>query len=135
MFNPDKFIRKFFVSALSNMVVSGKTIKVYDSHTPNNDDNLIILSTQLGANDWQDKCGVTFNKTIEIQVLTRFKGSAGDRQLLDDIIEEIQQRCQNIQIDNFIVQDWNFSVSNDFVSTTTTETIFRKIINYNLIIK
>ena len=135
MFNPDKFIRKFFVSALSNMVVSGKTIKVYDSHTPNNDDNLIILSTQLGANDWQDKCGVTFNKTIEIQVLTRFKGSAGNRQLLDDIIEEIQQRCQNIQIDNFIVQDWNFSVSNDFVSTTTTETIFRKIINYNLIIK
>lgn len=135
MFNPDKFIRKFFVSALSNMVVSGKTIKVYDSHTPNNDDNLIILSTQLGANDWQDKCGVTFNKTIEIQVLTRFKGSAGNRQLLDDIIEEIQQRCQNIQIDNFIVQDWSFSISNDFATSTNTETIFRKIVNYNLIIK
>lgn len=135
MFNPDKYIRKFFVSALSNMVVGGKTIKVYDTHTPNNEDNLIILSTQTGSNDWETKCGITKNRIIEIQVITRFKGNAGNRQLLDDIIEEIQQRCQNIQIDNFTVQNWSFSVSNDFVSPTTTETIFRKIINYNLKIK
>lgn len=117
------------------MVVSGKTIKVYDTHTPNNEDNLIILSTQTGSNDWETKCGITKNRIIEIQVMTRFKGNAGNRQLLDDIIEEIQQRCQNIQIDNFTVQNWSFSVSNDFATSTTTETIFRKIINYNLKIK
>lgn len=135
MFNPDKFIRKYFVSALSNLVVSGKTIKVYDSHTPNNEDNLIILSTQTGSNDREDKCGITYNKIIDIQVLTRFSGNTGSRQLLDDIIEQIQSRCQNIQIDNFTVQDWSFSISNDFATSTNTETIFRKIINYNLKIK
>lgn len=135
MYNPDKFIRKFFVTALSNMVVSGKPIKVYDTHTPNNEDNLIILSTQTGSNDREDKCGITKNKVIEIQVMTRFKGDTGNRLLLDDIIEEIQLRCQNIQIENFTVQDWSFSISNDFATSTTTETIFRKILNYNLKIK
>lgn len=135
MFNPDKYIRKYFVSSLSNLVVSGKTIKVYDTHTPNNEENSIILSTQTGSNDREDKCGITYNKIIEIQVLTRFSGNSGNRQLLDDIIEEIQSRCQNIQIDNFTVQNWSFSISNDFATNTTTETIFRKILNYNLKIK
>lgn len=135
MYNPDKWIRKYFVTALSNMVVSGRPVKVYDTHTPNNEDVLIILSTQTGTNDNENKCGVTKNKVIEIQVMTRFKGDSGNRQLLDDIIEEIQNRCQNIQIDNFTVQDWTFGISNDFATSTTTETIFRKILNYNLKIK
>lgn len=136
VYNPDKFIRAYFVSKLQNMVVGGKTIKVYDSHTPNNEDTLIILSTQTGSNDWEDKCGVTKNRIIEIQVLTRFEGqNTGNRQLLDDIIEQIQQRCQNIVIDNFTVQWLDFSVSNDFITSNTTETIYRKILNYNLKIK
>ena len=117
------------------MVVNGNTIKVYDSHTPNSEKNVIILSTQTGSNDWQDKCSVTKNIITEIQILTRFSGDAGSRLLIDDILEEIQSRCQNIKIDNFTVQDWSFSISNDFATSTNTETIFRKIINYNLIIK
>lgn len=135
MYNPNKFIRKYFVSALSNMVVSGKPVKVYDTHTPNNEDALIILSTQTGSNDNENKCGVTKNNITEIQVMTRFPGDSGNRQLLDDIIEEIQARCQDIEIENFTVQDWTFSISNDFATSDTTETIFRKILNYNLKIK
>lgn len=135
MFEPSKFIRKYFVSALSNMVVNGKYVKVYDSHTQNNDDVLVILSTQTGSNDWQDKCSVDKNRTIEIQILTRFKGNTGSRVLVDDICEEIQSRCRNIVIENFEVQDWDISFPNEFFTSTTTETIFRKIINYNLNIK
>lgn len=135
MQEPSKYIRQYFVNAFANMIVSGKTVKVYDTHTPNNDDVLIILSTQTGSNDRIDKCSITKNRTIEIQVITRFKGATGSRLLLDDIVEEIQNRVQNIQVNNFTVQDWNVSFPQDFVSTSTTETIFRKIINYNLTIK
>ncbi len=132
MFEPSKYIRKYFVSALSNMVVNGKAVKVYDSHTPNNDDVLIILSTQTGSNDWQTKCKVDKNRTIEIQIITRFAGNSGSRVLADDICEEIQNRTQNIQIENFTVNDWSISFPNEFYTTNSTETIFRKIINYNL---
>ena len=135
MYNPSKFIRKYFVTALSNMVVSGRPVKVYDTHTPNNEDVLIILSTQTGTNDNENKCGLTKNNIIEIQVITRFPGDSGNRKLLDDIIEEIQARCQDIQIENFTVQDWTFGISNDFSTSTITETIFTKILNYNLKIK
>jgi len=135
MQEPSKWIRQYFVNAFSNMVVNGKTVKVYDTHTPNNDDVLIILSTQTGSNDRIDKCSITKNRTIEIQVITRYPGNTGSRLLLDDIIEEIQNRVQNIQVNNFTVQDWNVQFTNDFATTNTTETIFRKIINYNLIIK
>lgn len=135
MFEPSKYIRKYFVSALSNMVVNGKAVKVYDSHTPNNDDVLIILSTQTGSNDWNDKCSVDKNRTIEIQIITRYKGNTGSRVLIDDILEEVQSRTQNIEIENFMVQDWSVSFPNEFYTTNSTETIFRKIINYNLNIK
>ena len=135
MQEPSKYIRQYFVNAFANMVVSGKTVKVYDTHTPNNDDVLIILSTQTGSNDRIDKCSITKNRTIEIQVITRYPGNTGSRLLLDDIVEEIQNRVQNIQVNNFTVQDWDVQFTNDFATTNTTETIFRKIINYNLIIK
>ena len=135
MQEPSKWIRQYFVNAFANMVVSGKTVKVYDTHTPNNDDVLIILSTQTGSNDRIDKCIITKNRTIEIQVITRFKGATGSRLLLDDIVEEIQNRVQNIQVNNFTVQDWDVSFPQDLITTSSTETIFRKIINYNLIIK
>lgn len=135
MQEPNKWIRKYFVSALSNMVVNGKPVKVYDQHTPNNEDVLIILSTQTGSNDWQGKCSIDKNRTIEIQVLTRFSGNTGNRVLIDDICEEIQNRCQDIQIENFEVENWSISFPNEFYTTNSTETIFRKIINYNLNIK
>lgn len=135
MQEPSKYIRQYFVNAFANMVVSGKTVKVYDTHTPNNDDVLIILSTQTGSNDRIDKCSITKNRTIEIQVITRYKGATGSRLLLDDIVEEIQNRVQNIQVNNFTVQDWDVSFPQDLITTSSTETIFRKIINYNLIIK
>ena len=135
MQEPSKWIRQYFVNAFANMVVNGKTVKVYDTHTPNNDDILIILSTQTGSNDRIDKCSITKNRTIEIQVITRYPGNTGSRLLLDDIVEEIQNRIQEIVIPNFKVWYWNISFPQDFTTNTETETIFRKIINYNLIIK
>ncbi len=132
MQEPKKWIRKYFSTALANMVVNGKTVKVYDSHTPNNDDVLIILSTQTGSNDREVKCSIDKNRTIEIQVITRYKGATGSRLLMDDITEEIQNRITDIQIENFTVNDWSVNFPQEFITTSSTETIFRQIINYNI---
>lgn len=132
MENPDKFIRRYFSNALSGIIFNGKLVKVYDSHTPNNDDVLIILSTQTGSNDWNRKCSVDKNRTILIDVITRYKGNTGSRLLLDDIIEEIMLRTKNIVVENFVVNDWSISFPNEIITHTATESIFRKIIQFNL---
>lgn len=132
MENPDKWIRIYFSTALSGMIFNAKTVKVYDSHTPNNDDVLIILSTQTGSNDWERKCSVDKNRTILIDVITRYKGNTGSRLLLDDIIEEIMVRTKNIVVENFSVNDWDISFPNEIITHTSTESIFRKIIQFNL---
>ncbi len=132
MKNPDKWIRKYFYEALSNMVVSGVPVKIYDTTTPNNDNVLIVLSTQSGSDQHNNKCSVDKMRDINIDVITRYKGNVGSRALLDDIIEEILQRTHKITVENFIVQYYNISYPLDFNQSTTSETIFRKIIKYSL---
>lgn len=135
MENPNKYIRKYFYDTLNGMVVQGQTVKVYDSHSPNNDNVLVILSTQTGSNDWQSKCSVDKNRDINLDVIVRKKGNVGSRAMLDDIIEEIMSRTQKIEIENFKVQYFNVTFPNDLPTSTTTETIYRQIINFNFNIK
>lgn len=135
MKNPDKYIRKFFNDSLSGMIVNGKQVKLYDVSTPNNEDVLIILSTQSGSDDRVSKCSLDLNRTILIDIITRYKGNIGSRALLDDIVEEVLQRTHNINVENFTVQDYRISYPGDIVTSTTTETIYRKIINYSINLK
>ncbi len=132
MKNPDKWIRKYFYQTLSNLVVNGIAVKIYDTTTPNNDNVLIVLSTQSGSDQHNNKCSVDKMRDINIDVITRYKGNVGSRALLDDIIEEILQRTDKITVENFIVQYYNISYPLDFNQSTTTETIYRKIIKYSL---
>lgn len=132
MKNPDKWIRKYFYQTLSNMVVSGNSVKIYDTTTPNNDNVLIVLSTQSGSDQHNNKCSVDKMRDINIDVITRYKGNVGSRALLDDIIEEILQRTEKIKVENFIVQFYNVSYPLDLNQSTSTETIYRKIIKYSL---
>lgn len=132
MKNPDKWIRKYFYQTLSNMVVNGIPVKLYDTTTPNKDTAMIILSTQSGSDQQNNKCYVDKMRDINIDVITRYAGNVGSRVLLDDIIEEILQRTEKITIDNFIVQYYNKSYPLDLNQSTSTETIYRKIIKYSL---
>lgn len=132
MKNPDKWIRKYFYQTLSNMVVNGISVKIYDTTTPNNDNVLIVLSTQSGVDQHNNKCSVDKMRDINIDVITRYKGNVGSRVLLDDIIEEILQRTEKITVENFIVQYYNMSYPLDLNLSTSTETIYRKIIKYSL---
>lgn len=135
MENPNKYIRKYFFNTLNSIIVQGQTVKVYDSHTPNNDNFLIILSTQTGSEDWQSKCSIDKNRSINLDVIVRKSGNVGSRAMLDDIVEEILSRCKNIEIENFKVQYFNVTLPNDLSISTSTETIYRQIINFNFNIK
>lgn len=132
MKNPDKWIRKYFYQTLSNMVVNGIPVKLYDTTTPNKDTAMIILSTQSGSDQQNNKCSVDKMRDINIDVITRYAGNVGSRVLLDDIIEEILQRTEKITIEHFIVQYYNKSYPLDLDQSTSTETIYRKIIKYSL---
>lgn len=135
MENPNKYIRKYFYDTLNGIVVNGQTVKVYDSHTPNNDNFLIILSTQTGSEDWRDKCSIDKNRSINLDVIVRKSGNVGSRAMLDDIVEKILSRTKEIEIENFKVQYWQVALTNDLTTSTSTETIYRQIINYNFNIK
>ena len=135
MENPDKFIRKYFVGKLSGMVVNGKNVVLYDTHSPNNEKVLIILSTQTGSNDWVSKCSVDKNRTILIDIITRYEGDTGGRLLLDDIIEEVLTRVKKIEVENFVVTDYTLTFPQEIITSTNTETIFRKILQYDINLK
>lgn len=130
--NPDKYIRKTFFDKLNGINVNGKTIPVFDVIATESVPNLIILSTQSGSDDQRTKCKIDKNRRINIDVMTRFKGTTGSRALLDDITNKILETMQNITIENFTVNSQSVSFPNDMTMTAGTETIHRKIIIYNL---
>ncbi len=117
MKNPDKWIRKYYFTAFSDivvndihyMLVNGEKVRICDTSSPNNEDFLIILSTQSGSDQWNNKCSLDKMRDINIDVITRYAGNVGSRSFLDDIIEEILQRTEVITIDHFIVQYYNKS--------------------------
>lgn len=139
MKNPDKWIRKYYFTTFSDtvvndihyMIVNGKKVRICDTMTPDNEDFLIILSTQSGSDQWNNKCSIDKMRDINIDVITRYSGNVGSRAFLDDIIEEILQRTEDITVDHFIVQYYNRSYPLDINESTTTESIYRKIIKYS----
>ncbi|WP_185269260.1 hypothetical protein [Chryseobacterium indologenes] len=114
------------------MIVNGIPVKLYDTTTPNKDTAMIILSTQSGSDQWNNKCSLDKMRDINIDVIIRYNGNVGSRAFLDDIVEEILQRTENITVDHFIVQYYNKSYPLDLNQSTSTETIYRKIIKYSL---
>lgn len=138
MRNPDKYIRKAIFDNLggnAGFLLSGKTVKVYDSATPNNEDFLVILSTQSGSDAQRDKCSISKDRTIVIDCITRYKGNAGSRAMVDDIVEYVLEKLEELQIANFKILNDSISFPSDIVNKTSTESIFRKIINYSLTLK
>lgn len=140
MKNPDKWIRKYYFTTFSDivvdgnhyMVVNGEKVRICDTMTPDKEDFLIILSTQSGSDQWNNKCSLDKMRDINIDIVTRYDGNVGSRAFLDDIVEEILQRTENITVEHFIVQYYNKSYPLDLNQSSTTETIFRKIIKYSL---
>lgn len=132
MRNPDKYIRRYFTETLDNIVVNGKTIRIYDSHSPNNDaPALIVMSTQSGFEVDKHKCNTSIDCDIIIDIITRYKPQFGSQTFADDIKEAVLVATENITIQNFTVTRVNIEFPPISPMTTSTESIFRKLIKYN----
>ena len=136
MTNPDKYIRKFFFDKLNNIVVNGKTISVHDFIAPENKNEYILMTTQSRQENNESKCGVKWDCQIIIDVVTLYDGSAGSRLLADDIMNRVIELTTN---NNIIIENHTFINCtrdfNDLSIRTTTQSIFRKLVTFNLKIK
>ena len=132
MRTPDKWIRKYFSESLSNLVVNGKDIPISDFRLPLNSDAYILMTTQDKTHDQETKCNKVWNFSQTLDIVTIYTGNVGSRVLCDDIQEVVLNVCNAIQVEHFTVQSFNYTFAPDLSSQTSTQTIFRKIIIFNI---
>jgi len=135
MRNPDSWIRKYFAETLNNITVSGKTIPIYDYRAKGNDNAYILMTTQSKEEDYSVKCGMNWNCEITLDVVTIYPGNVGSRKLADDISEAIVNLTDNINVEHFSLVKVSREYPADLSVNTGEQSIFRKIIKYNLKLK
>jgi len=135
MRTPDKWIRKYFSTTLTGLIVNGKTIIISDMRIPNNSDAYIIMSTVDKSHDQETKCNKVWNFQQTLDIVTTFPGNSGSRVLVDDIHEAVLNACNNIVIENFEVFNKSYEFAPDLSEVNSTQTIYRKIIIFNLKLK
>ena len=135
MKTPDKWIRKYFSNALTGLTVSGKSIPISDMRLPANSDAYILMTTIDKSHDQETKCGKVWNFQQTLDIVTIYQGNSGSRLLCDDIHEAVLNACNNITVQHFTVQSTSYEFAPDLSSSDSTQTIFRKIIIFNIKLK
>lgn len=135
MKTPDKWIRKYFSDTLNGLTVSGKVIPISDMRLPDNSNAYILMTTVDKSHDQETKCNKVWNFQQTLDVVTIYPGNTGSRLLCDDIHEAVLNACENITVQHFEVYDKFYDFAPDLSSQTATQTIFRKIIIFNLKLK
>lgn len=134
MRNPDKYIRQYFYNTLNGMSVNGKTISIHDYRIPDNKDAYILMTTQQKSEGDPTKCDTPWDCYITLDVVTIYNNIAGSRLLADDMMEEVMKRTQNVLVSGFTVKKQSLDFPPDISTITSTQTIFRKLVTFNLII-
>lgn len=135
MVTPDKHVRKYFSDTLTGLTVNGRVIPISDSNIPTNSGAYILMTTIDKSNVQETKCSRLWRLAINIDIVTVYAGNSGSRVLAEDIENAVLNMCQNITVNGFFVQGVNVDFAPDLSSATPTQTIFRKIIIYNLKLK
>lgn len=131
MINPDKYIRKFFFNALNGKVVDGNAITIHDFRAPLNSNAYILMTNQSMTPNFDNKCDtVSWNCNITLDVVTVYQNVTGSRLLADNIKEMVMNNTSTISIDNFNVDNFTMTFPDDLNLITNTQSIFRKLINY-----
>lgn len=135
--NPDKYVRKAVYDVVNDMVIDGKTIKCFDSRITASSSikEYVLLTSQTKSIDKATKCGYRWETSLLIEIFTKYSsaGNTGSRVFLNDIEEEIYNRLDNLQVDNFEVLIQNITTeASNLETVTTTENIFRSFIRLNL---
>ena len=135
MRTPDKWIRKYFTTALTGLTVNGKIIPISDMRLPDNSTAYILMTTQDKSHDQETKCNKVWNFQQTLDIVTIYPGNTGSRLLCDDIHEAVLNACENIVVEHFEVFDKSYEFAPDLSSQDSTQTIYRKIIIFNLKLK
>lgn len=141
MKNPDKFVRKAYLIALSNVVMGSIPVPVYDKRVPINVKPIpttrIILSSQTKRIDTETKCGHGWECSMLLDIISEQNISFVNTAIVDDIEEQIsdlmdiwQAQGHEILIPPFVVYHTTFSDSHDIELETDTTTIIRKLVRY-----
>lgn len=135
MRTPDKWIRKYFSDTLTGLTVNGKVIPISDMRLPENSTAYILMTTIDKSHDQETKCNKVWNFQQTLDIVTVYPGNTGSRVLCDDIHEAVLNLCENLEVEHFTVYDKSYEFAPDLSSQTSTQTIFRKIIIFNIKLK
>jgi len=91
--NPDKHIRKAVSDVTNNLVVSGKTIKCFDSRVTGNANlnEYVLMTAQSKDVVKNTKCEYEWEASLLIEIYTKTTsaGNSGSRLLLNDIEQAV----------------------------------------------
>ena len=132
---PDKYVRQYFANTLNNLTVNSKVVKVYDSNTPNNDNQLIVMSTMTTDLRDNTKCGQDWHVDLLLDIIVRTPLQTGSRVLAEDIVNEVLTKCSNPSFTGFKVLGVDKTFPSDLVMNVDTESVFRKFIRYSFKLK
>lgn len=138
--NPDKYIRKAVFDATNNIVVSGKTIKTFDSRVTGNVDlyEYILMTAQNKDVLKNNKCDREWETSLLIEIYTRYtsSGNTGSRLFLNDIEQAVMDVLNpKLTIEGFTNVTQNITYETSLETVTDTENIFRSFLRLNLILK
>jgi len=138
--NPDKYIRKAVFDATNNIVVSGKTIKTFDSRLTGNAKltEYILMTAQDKDVLKNTKCEYEWECSLLIEIYTRYSsaGNTGSRLLLNDIEQAVMDVLNpKLTIQGFTNVTQNITYETSLETVTDTGDIYRSFLRLNLILK
>lgn len=138
--NPDKYIRKAIFDATNNIVVSGKTIKTFDSRLTGNANltEYILMTAQDKDVLKNTKCEYEWECSLLIEIYTRYSsaGNTGSRLLLNDIEQAVIDVLNpKLTIQGFTNVTQNITYETSLETVTDTDNIYRSFLRLNLILK
>jgi hypothetical protein len=138
--NPDKYIRKAVYDVTNNIVVSGKTIKTFDSRVTGNANlnEYILMTAQDKAVLKETKCDHEWQSSLLIEIYTRYSsaGNTGSRALLNDIEQEVMDVLNpKLTIQGFTNITQTITYETSLETITDVDVIYRSFLRLNLTLK
>lgn len=137
MKNPDKYIRKYFNDTFHDFSVNGYRIPWYDFHIPSNMDKYVLMQSQSKVRNYDNKCHTkSWTCNINLDIVTIYPGKSGSRLFADDIMEGIIDEVETnvVAVSNYKVNDLTYRHLQDIYLPTPTQSIFRKIFEFEIIL-
>lgn len=137
---PDKWLRQAVFNQINNIVVDGVTIPCYDYNVTGTPSNAyVLLTSQQSPSVNDNKCGIKWNSSILIDIVTKYQlsGNTGSRLLADNIADQVRSLTSNLILDvtsGLIIVWQRQDFEPDLNQETENEIIFRKLLRIECLI-